>query len=87
MIVFGVLITPLLEIMGIATLDFLFNAAYVGGFAMAVFVPLTLYINLRHLPRSARPGWLNIAMVTIASMVYVCYAVYCLIYEVQSRLG
>ena len=27
-----------------------------GGFAMALYVPLTLYINRRFLPKFAKPG-------------------------------
>ena len=87
MIVFGVAITGILERVGVKDLGFLFQAAYIGGFAMAVYTPLTLYMNLRHLPRSARPGWLNIVMVSIASAVYICFAVYCLIDEVRAALA
>ena len=87
MIVFGVVITAILEQVGVSDLGFLFNAAYIGGFAMAVYTPLTLYMNLRHLPRSARPGWINIAMVSIASIIYIGFAVYCLIAEVQAALA
>ena len=84
MIVFGVVITAILERVGVSDLGFLFNAAYIGGFAMAVYTPLTLYMNLRHLPRSARPGWLNIVMVSIASIIYIGFAVYCLIAEFRT---
>ena len=54
---------------------------------MAVYTPLTLYTNLRHLPRSTRPGWLNSIMVSIASIIYARFAVYCLIAEVQAALA
>lgn len=86
MIVFGVAITALLERIGnVKTLEFLFNAAYVGGFAMAVYVPLTLFINLRYLPRGARPGWINITMMALASLLYVGFALYCIWHELTTR--
>jgi len=63
-------------------LGFLVNAAYMGGFAMAVFVPLTLYMNHRYLPKSARPGVLCTAMMLLASIVYVGFAVMSILTEV-----
>lgn len=71
---FGVLLTVLMESLGITDLGFIFNAAYMGGFAMAVYTPLLLWMNVRHLPRAARPGPLNIVMVTGAALVYVGFA-------------
>ncbi len=85
-IVIGCALTAVMEIKGIKDLGILFSAAYMGGFAMAIYVPLTLYINLRYLPRSARPGPLNIAMMTIASMLYVGFAIACIRWEILSRL-
>lgn len=61
-----------------SNLDVLFNAAYMGGFAMALYVPLTLFLNLRYLPKSARPGPFNIGMMVLASLVYGGFAVACL---------
>jgi len=85
--VFGTWLTGVLEARGISDLGFLFNAAYMGGFAMALYTPLLLWMNLRHLPRLARPGPLNILMMVAASAVYVGFAVFCAIYEIQSRWG
>ena len=68
-------------------LGVLFNAAYMGGFAMAVYVPLMLYMNLRYLPKSARPQPLSIVMMSLASAIYVGFAAYCLWTEVTSRIG
>lgn len=68
-------------------LGVLFNAAYMGGFAMAVYVPLTLYMNLRYLPKSARPQPLSIVMMSLASVIYVGFAAYCLWTEITSRIG
>jgi hypothetical protein len=75
-------ITFVMERAGISELGFLFNAAYMGGFAMAVYVPLTLYINWRYLPRSARPGALCSSMMIVASLVYVGFAIACIVWEV-----
>ena len=83
----GCVITFIMEGLGVSELGFLFNAAYIGGFAMAIYVPLTLYMNLRHLPKSAKPGWFSIAMMVIASCVYVGFAVFCLVSEVRVRIG
>ena len=60
----------------IAGLDFLFIAALMGGFVMAVYVPLILYMNLTYLPKSARPGWINIVFMVLASAMYIGFAGY-----------
>ena len=57
-------------------LDFLFISALMGGFAMAVYVPLLLYMNLTQLPKSARPGWINIFFMVMASAMYIGFAGY-----------
>ena len=62
----------------IAGLDFLFIAALIGGFAMAVYVPVILYMNLTRLPKSARPGWINIFFMVLASIMYIGFAAYTL---------
>lgn len=80
-IVAGCLITFVMEKWGVTELGFLLNAAYMGGFAMAIYVPLTLYINYRYLPRPARPGVICTAMMVIASLVYVGFAIACLVWE------
>ncbi len=59
-------------------LGFIFNAALLGGFSMAMYVPLMLYMNLRYLPVSARPRALNIVMMLVASALYVGFALYTL---------
>lgn len=80
-IVVGCLLTYVMEKRGVGDLGFIFNAAYVGGFAMAVYVPMMLYINLRYLPKSARPGWISIFMMAAASLVYCGFALSCLYWE------
>jgi hypothetical protein len=85
MMLFGVVVTWYLETRGVTDLGFVFNAAYMGGFAMAVYVPVTLYMNLRYLPKSARPGWLCVTMTSIAAAVYVGFAGYCVWWELRTR--
>lgn len=85
--VVGVGLTYVMEQRGVGDLGFLFNAAYMGGFAMAVYVPLTLYMNLRYLPKTARPKPLSIFMMIVATCVYVGFAVACAVWEIARRLG
>jgi hypothetical protein len=56
-------------------LGVLLQAAYMGGLAMAIYVPLVLYINLRYLPLAARPRVGSIVMMLVASTVYVGFAI------------
>ncbi|MDP6359604.1 MAG: Nramp family divalent metal transporter [Planctomycetota bacterium] len=77
----GCLITWILEQWQVSDLTFLFNAAYMGGFAMALYVPLTLFINYRYLPKPARPGPVCTVMMLVASTVYVGFAIACLGWE------
>ena len=72
----GTASTAFFEVTGVSALGFIFNAALLGGFAMAIYVPLTLYVNLTKLPKSARPKALNIVMMLIASAVYVSFTLY-----------
>lgn len=81
-IVAGCAITWVMENAGVSELGFLFNAAYMGGFAMAIYVPLNLYMNHRFLPRAARPGIVCTAMAGLAGAVYVGFALACLWWEV-----
>lgn len=85
--VVGCGITAFMEWRGVSELGFLLNAAYMGGFAMAIYTPLLLFMNLRYLPPSARPGPLHIAAMTIASLTYCGFALACLYWEIASRLG
>ncbi|MDE0299030.1 MAG: Nramp family divalent metal transporter [Candidatus Poribacteria bacterium] len=86
-IIAGCLITFVMEQMGVSELGFLFNAAYMGGFAMALYVPLTLYINRRFLPKFARPGGVCTTMMILASLVYVGFAVSCIVWEIGRLIG
>jgi hypothetical protein len=80
-IVAGCVITFVMEQRGVSELGFLFNAAYIGGFAMALYVPLTLFINHRYLPKAARPGAISTVMMVVASLTYIAFAVACLLWE------
>lgn len=68
--------TFVFERLDVTAVGFVFNAALLGGFAMAIYVPLLLYLNLRHLPPSARPGPVHVAMVGLGAAVYVGFALY-----------
>ena len=72
----GTLSVWFFERYGASGLDFLFLSALIGGFAMAVYVPLLLYMNLTHLPKSARPGPINIFFMVLASAMYIGFAGY-----------
>jgi hypothetical protein len=83
-IAIGCLITYVMEALKMKDLGVLLNAAYMGGFAMAVYVPLTLFINLRYLPKSVRPPLVNIAMMILATLVYTGFALACIYWEVSA---
>ena len=74
----GTVSTWFFERFAVTGLGFLFNAALLSGLTMALYVPLMLYMNLRTLPPSARPGPVSIVMMLIASVVYGSFALYSL---------
>ena len=76
--VIGVAATWFFETFEISALDFFFISATLGGFAMAAYVPSLLYMNLKYLPPSARPGPINIVMMLIGSVIYISFALYTL---------
>ena len=86
-IVAGCVITYVMERKGVSELGFLFNAAYIGGFAMAIYAPLTLFINHRFLPKVAKPGGLCTVMMIIASLVYVGFAISSIVWEIGRIVG
>lgn len=79
------LLAGILEARGITEMGFLFNAAYVGGFCMAVYTPVLLWVNHRALPKSARPGVLCTVMTAGAALFYVVFAVLSLVWEFSPR--
>ncbi len=68
--------TAFFELSGVSALGFIFNSALLGGFAMAIYVPLMLHVNLTRLPKSARPGPVNVVMMVIASAVYISFTLF-----------
>lgn len=74
----GTVSTWFFERYAVTGLGFLFNAALLSGWTMAMYVPLMLYMNLRLLPVSARPGPVSVGMMLVASVVYVGFAGYSL---------
>ncbi len=80
--VMGVGITFVMERYGVSELGFLFNAAYMGGFAMALYVPLTLYMNFKYLPKAVRPGKICTVMTGASALIYIAFSVACLLWEV-----
>ena len=59
----------------IPPIAFLLSAGFFGGIAMAVYAPLTLWINLRFLPEPFRPGPLRIAILAAVSLLYIAFAI------------
>lgn len=86
-IVAGCVITYIMDNIGVTDLGFIFNAGYMAGFAMAVYVPLLLYMNYRYLPKSARPGFLPTIMMIVASAIYVGFALSSIRWEISSWMG
>ena len=86
-IVAGCIITYIMEQLNVSGLGFLFSAAYMGGFAMALYVPLTLYMNRRFLPSFAKPKAISTIMMLIASAVYIGFAISSLIWEISRLIG
>lgn len=57
-------------------------AAVIGGLAMAVYCPLLLFLNLRYLPKAARPGPIHSIMIVLASGLYVTFVVYIVVEKI-----
>ena len=72
----GVVATWFFDVFDVTALDFFFISAVLSGFAMAAYVPMVLYMNLRHLPAPVRPKPVNVIMVTIGAATYISFAVY-----------
>jgi hypothetical protein len=49
--------------------------AVLGGFTMAVYSPMLLYINLKFLPREIRPSTFIKVGLGIASAVYIIFSI------------
>ena len=71
----------------VTVLDFFFLGAVLAGFAMAGYVPMLLYMNLKYLPPVARPKPLNIVMVSIGAVTYISFAVFTVWSKVATWFG
>ena len=80
----GVTATWFFETYDVTVLDFFFIGAMLGGFAMAGYVPMLLYMNLKYLPPSVRPGPVNVIMVVIGGITYMTFAVYTVVNKAMS---
>lgn len=56
----------------------LITGACMGGVAMAVYCPMTLYLNTRSLPKELQPGWVSKLFLIWATLLYSVFAVYTL---------
>jgi hypothetical protein len=86
-IISGCVITAVMERYQVSELGFIFHTAYIGGFAMAIYVPLTLYVNYRYLPKSARPGVVSCFFMIVASFIYIGFSIACIRWEIMTRWG
>jgi hypothetical protein len=66
------------ETHSVSILDFFFISAAINGIAMSIYMPIILYMNLTTLPKSARPGPVNIFFVTSGTLFYAGGALYML---------
>jgi hypothetical protein len=69
----GILLTYVYE--SIPPIVFLLSAGFFGGIAMAIYAPLTMLINWRHLPAPFRPTKLRLAVLALVSTFYIAFAV------------
>lgn len=56
-------------------LFFIVASSVLGGFTMAIYTPLLMYLNNRKLPKPLRPGWITNAVLGLASLVYGAFTV------------
>jgi hypothetical protein len=71
--VVGLYLTYLYE--ALPPIVFLLGAGFFGGIAMAVYAPLTLWINLRLIPEPFRPGKVRVAILTCVCALYITFAI------------
>lgn len=64
----------------------LITGACMGGVAMAILSPLTLYINHKCLPKEMQPGWISKIFLVWATLLYGVFAIYTL-WRVFGSLG
>jgi len=64
------------ETQGVTVLDFFFISASINGIVMTIIIPTILYMNLKVLPRSARPGPLSVTFTLMGTLFYAAFSVY-----------
>jgi hypothetical protein len=84
-IVAGIVLTYVYE--SLPAILFLMGAGFFGGIAMAIYTPLTLFINVRHLPPAMRPSRLRIAIMLVLSLFYGVFAVVAVIQLLRQLLA
>ncbi|MGQ9732739.1 MAG: Nramp family divalent metal transporter, partial [Candidatus Zipacnadales bacterium] len=57
-------------------ITFLFNAGFMGGIAMAIYVPFTLYMNRKLLPKTAQPSSVATLLLALVAVLYVSFAIF-----------
>ena len=72
-IILGIILTYLYE--SLPPILFLMGSAFFGGIAMAIYTPLTLILNRRHLPVEMRPGSVRTAILGVISVFYILFAI------------
>ncbi len=72
-IILGIVLTYLYE--SLPPILFLMGSAFFGGIAMAIYTPLTLMLNRRHLPPEMRPGPVRTAILGVISAFYILFAI------------
>ncbi len=79
--------TWVLETHDVSALDFFFLNAVANGFAMALYVPLLVYLNYKCLPKAAHPKPLYTFMMIVASATYISFAVYIIVDKAVALAG
>jgi hypothetical protein len=72
-IVAGIALTYIYE--SLPAILFLMGAGFFGGIAMALYTPLTLFINMKYLPPALRPTRLRAGIMILLSIFYGLFAV------------
>ncbi len=75
------------ETHGVSILDFFFINASINGIAMSIFVPMILYLNLKYLPKSARPGFFSIIFTLLGVLLYASFSIYLIWDKIGPWLG
>lgn len=54
-------------------------SAVLGGFTMAIYTPILIYLNNTKLPKPIRPGWFTNLMLGLSSIFYISFSIFILI--------